>query len=136
MSDFAHEINGIIGELLQPQNRQLLIAIVRFNDEHPEDKSFMFDFSTSEPMTYLEYEAFLPMMNGLLDALGKPSDDTRSTGERYDEYIETFEEGYINLDMSAQLDAIISKYDQGWSGSVYGYIMRHVAHKLTYRAAN
>jgi len=129
-------IEGIIADLKSPFNRPLLLMIVRFHIEEP-DKSFQFDFSSCEPLTYLEYEAYLPVEAGLLQQLGVEVNDTRSTGERYDEYIARHgTKEYIGREMSKALDELTSKYDDGWSGSVYGYIMRNVAEKLFSQNAN
>lgn len=136
---FKKAIDGIIYQLSQPQNRDLLGSVIGHIGK---DDSFMFTFSANEHT--LDFDAFVNtehQLDAIVKSLQKAegveaTEDFRSMSERYDEYLITSDHAALNLTQSERFDAIVDPFDGGWSGAVYGFVMRNVQHKLRKMMSN
>lgn len=134
---FKSTVDGIIRQLSKPENRDLLGKVVGHMGEND---SFMFSFVTHEKWGFDEFCRNQHMIDMVVKSIGvgldKPvEDDVRSMSVRYDEYLAT-DDNALNLEQSKRFNAIIEPFDDGWSGSVYGFVMRKVQYQLRTMMSN
>lgn len=124
---FDRIANGIVGELLKPQNLDLLIA-VRDHDLDNTGGGFMFGFQSAPPLNFDQFCNITHQVDAIIQTLKLEAEpDYRSMSTRYDEYIVTCNDNKrLNLEQSARFEVMIKPFDDGWSGAVFGLLMRQV----------
>jgi hypothetical protein len=95
--------------------------------------SFMLTFKKPSTMGFDEFSMIRHNLDTIIpkicESMGVPyNGDLRSMSQRYDEYLLRQDTAFaLDDDQSARYDAIINEADDsGWSGSVYGLVMRLV----------
>lgn len=134
-------VGGIIKELSKPQNADLLVA-VRDYDLDNTHGGFVFGFTSQEPMNFDAFGRLTVQLDELIEflrakypsvAIASESSSERLLPmfKRYELYLSSHNENMrLNLSQSKRLDAITARFDDGWSGAVYGMLMREVQHIL------
>lgn len=127
-------VSGIIAELAQPQNRDLMLAVVAHGRD--DDGSFMATFNHARELGFDEYAALSHQFDAIIplieEATGQAAiPDYRSMSQRYDDYLADLNTNKrLNETQTSRMEAITTKFDDGWSGAVYGMVMRHVQFTL------
>ena len=96
-------VEGIVRELLKPENADLKEAVVSLGET--KDSNFMFGFTRASWPHGID-----PATNAALVALINEQNEKAS----------------LDAAQTARFEAIISEFDNGWTGAVYGMIMRRV----------
>ena len=127
------EVEQIIRELTRPENRDLMIEVVNLGTGS-EVESFMVGFTQSEVCSFDEYADSMHLIDAsLIEALGLEP-DYRSMSERYDQYLASMEDlndkVSLNDAQTQRFNAIVDRFDDGWSGAYYAVLMRHIQRLL------
>lgn len=122
----------IVQELLKPENQDLVFAIVYFGNGETSETSFMLGFSQPhhEPLSFDAFADLTHRIESQLKDTPFQVSDTVNMSQAYDEYLKQHQENIdkspLSSDMASRFDAILSRYDNGWSGSAYGFVCRIV----------
>ena len=127
------EAEPIIRELLKPENRDLLFAVMQLSGDDAE-QSFMYGFTYTELPDFDTFAEWIHTFDVQLAPKLGIEPDYRSMSERYDEYLARIEQRNdrvsLNKEQTDRFEALVNQFDNGWSGAYYGVLMRHVQHRL------
>lgn len=128
------EAEPIIRELLKPENRDLLFAVMQQDSGDEAEQSFMFGFTYAKPTDFDTFAGWTHIIDTELAPALDMQPDYRSMSERYDEYLASIEQHndrvLLNKEQTDRFETLVNQFDNGWSGAYYGVLMRHVQHRL------
>jgi len=121
-------VQGIVRKLSEPQNRDLLSKVMGHIGEND---SFMFTFEQHEKVDFDTFCALDHQLDAFIKAIGEAmgeefDEDFRSMSDRYDEYLAKESDAKLSKEQTQRFNAILDLFDDGWSGSYAGHIMRRV----------
>lgn len=125
-------IQMIVQELLTDEYLDIAYAIAYFGDGKDEHESFMFGFASAhKPIaSFDEYVRFIRSFKAQMSQQGFPIRETVDMRASYDRYVEWKEKGLertpIDASQAERFEALIDKYDDGWSGPIYGLVCREI----------
>lgn len=127
------EAEPIIRELLKPENRDLLFAVMQ-NGSGDAEQSFMFGFTYTEPPSFDSFAEWTHIIDAQLAPELDMQPDYRPMSARYDEYLARVDQRNDRVSLTqtqtARFNALVNQFDNGWSGAYYGVLMRWVQRRL------
>jgi hypothetical protein len=119
-------VDGIMKDLFKPENHDLLFAVRDLGDS--DEENFMFGFTHFKKPDFDSFCLNSHLIDAMMPEFGVEP-DLRSMSVRYDEYlarVDRLNEFTISEQQTKRFDDIVNRFDDGWSGAIYGLIMRRV----------